>query len=136
MTFDANAEQEVKGALPWLQEDAVTKGLEKKEDGKGKLLLRIVFKKDQVDTTSAPKGPLDKIVSYMKENDGTRIIFQSYASKREGHLSEARRVSLKRALSVRNYIIGKGVDHSRIIVKALGDTLDEEPLDRIDIILL
>ena len=50
--------------------------------------------------------------------------------------SQARRISLSRALSVRSYLIEKGVRSSRIDVRALGDKGEGDPKNRVDVNLI
>ncbi len=42
--------------------------------------------------------------------------------------------SLSRALAVRTYLLAQGVQSQRIDVRALGNTTDEQPVDRVDAI--
>jgi outer membrane protein OmpA-like peptidoglycan-associated protein len=47
---------------------------------------------------------------------------------------EARRVSLARAVAVRAYLVDKGVQGVRIIVRALGNQTDKGPIaDQVDL---
>ena len=49
--------------------------------------------------------------------------------------SNTRRLSLKRALVVRQILIDDGVPSERIDVRALGGTDDDGPPDRVDVFL-
>lgn len=96
-------------------------------------LVQLIFEPAQLITGEAQRLELDTLAQRMKDEPVLRIALNSYASPREGMLNEARRISLKRAMDVRNYLIGKGVAKERINVRALGDLATEEPKDRLDI---
>ncbi len=59
----------------------------------------------------------------------------AYAGGDNDNASQARRLSLSRALAVRSYLIEQGVRSTRIDVRALGNKTDVEPADRVDLIL-
>ncbi len=46
----------------------------------------------------------------------------------------ARRLALRRALAVRNYLMGRGISQERITVRAMGGATDGGPADRVDIV--
>jgi len=64
-----------------------------------------------------------------------RLLLQAYAGARSDKSSDARRLSLKRALSVRQLLIDSGVPSDRIDVRAMGGASDGGRLDRVDISL-
>jgi outer membrane protein OmpA-like peptidoglycan-associated protein len=61
-----------------------------------------------------------------------RIELLAYASKKDASDADARRLSLKRAFSVRGYLMDKGVDGTRIDLRALGPA-EKGPPERVDI---
>jgi outer membrane protein OmpA-like peptidoglycan-associated protein len=61
-----------------------------------------------------------------------RIQLEAYGGKKDDKSSDARRLSLKRALIVRQLLIDDGVPSERIDVRAMGGASDG-PLDRVDI---
>jgi len=69
----------------------------------------------------------------MRHSD--RIEIQAYAGVPSGLSSEARRLSLKRGLAVRKFLVDQGVLQSRIDVRALGGVRDNGPTERVDIVL-
>ena len=72
----------------------------------------------------------------MARSDG-RLQLKAFAGGSGGNAaSAARRLSLSRALSVRSYLIEKGIRSTRIDVRALGVPDDDGPPERVDIILL
>ena len=68
--------------------------------------------------------------------DGTsRVQLLAYGGPRGDKSSDTRRLSLKRALIVRQILIDQGVPAERIDVRAMGGTDDKGPLDRVDVFL-
>ncbi len=91
------------------------------------------FTELQSDQQSILKGD---ILSYLKKNEDARLQILSFASEGSGTNSDARRLSLSRALSVRAYLLDKGIAPSRMDVRAMGNNTTEEPLDRVDLVFL
>lgn len=63
----------------------------------------------------------------------SRIQIQAYGGNRGDKGSDARRLSLKRALAVRQVLIDDGVPAERIDVRAMGGVDDTGPADRVDV---
>jgi outer membrane protein OmpA-like peptidoglycan-associated protein len=61
-----------------------------------------------------------------------KIQLQAYGGARSDKSSDARRLSLKRALAIRNILIEAGVPSGKIDVRAMGGA-DDGPLDRVDV---
>ena len=77
---------------------------------------------------------LDKLVSVLEANPTARITLTAYASNGAAMSPrEARRLSLTRALAVRDYLTSKGVSSGRIDVRALGANAPSGEPDRVDI---
>jgi outer membrane protein OmpA-like peptidoglycan-associated protein len=64
-----------------------------------------------------------------------RVELQAYGGDRGDKGSDARRLSLKRALAVRQALIDDGVPAERIDVRAMGGVDDSGPADRVDVYL-
>ncbi len=64
-----------------------------------------------------------------------RVELQAYGGNRGDKGSDARRLSLKRALAVRQALIDDGVSAERIDVRAMGGADDTGPADRVDVYL-
>ena len=77
---------------------------------------------------------LNKIVRIMNLNKNQRLELTAYSS--EDSASKARRMSLMRALTIRSFLIKRGISSSKLNVKALGNNTGIGPVDRVDIILL
>jgi outer membrane protein OmpA-like peptidoglycan-associated protein len=67
----------------------------------------------------------------------SRVQLVAYASAQNEDANTARRVSLARAVTVRSYLIDRGVRSARMEVRALGSRSDGGgPADRVDIVVL
>lgn len=75
------------------------------------------------------------ILPFLKKNEAARLQILSFASA-TGTSSDARRLSLSRALSVRSYLLEQGIDPSRMDVRAMGSNTAETPVDRVDLVFL
>ncbi|HEX3430166.1 MAG TPA: OmpA family protein [Rhizomicrobium sp.] len=67
------------------------------------------------------------------EAGASRIQLEAYGGTPGDKSSEARRLSLKRALAVRQLLIDSGVPSSHIVVRAMGGADDQGPNDRVDV---
>ena len=63
----------------------------------------------------------------------SRIQIQAYGGAKGDKSTDARRLSLKRALSIRQVLIDDGVPADRIDVRAMGGADDGGPADRVDV---
>lgn len=97
--------------------------------------LTLEFPGNSSDLTAATQRKLDAIVRQMEDLvDGGRLQVRGYAAGEDGSKSSARRIALSRALSVRSYLMDKGVKAKRVDVRAMGSETDRNPLDRVDLI--
>ncbi len=71
----------------------------------------------------------------MKGDDALRLQLLAYAGGAAQTPSQARRLSLSRALAVRARLIEKGIRSTRIDVRALGNKSEGGPPNRVDIII-
>jgi outer membrane protein OmpA-like peptidoglycan-associated protein len=67
------------------------------------------------------------------EAGASRIQLEAYGGAPGDKSSDARRLSLKRALAVRQLLIDNGVPSNRIIVRAMGGVDDKGAADRVDV---
>lgn len=82
-----------------------------------------------VSTVRGLAGTLNKALA----DSSARVQILAYAGMRGEKSSDTRRLSLKRALVIRQLLIDDGVPSERIDVFALGGVDDDGPLDRVDI---
>ena len=64
---------------------------------------------------------------------GSRIEILAYGGAKGDKSSDAHRLSLKRALAIRQVLIDDGVAPERIDVRAMGGVDDSGPADRVDV---
>ena len=96
---------------------------------------RIGFGAGSAKLNSDASARLNDVSNSLKKNSALRIQLLAYAGSKDGSASQARRLSLSRALAARSYLIEKGIRSTRIDVRALGNRSGTGPADRIDIIV-
>lgn len=79
---------------------------------------------------------LEALVKQLSTTSEARLQIRAYATGEDGNTSSARRISLSRALSVRSYLMDKGLKPNRVDVRALGAETDHTPLDRVDLVFI
>lgn len=95
---------------------------------------RLRFEAGDADLLPATREELEMIaLELMRHSD--RIEVQAYAGDTGDISSANRRLSLKRGLAVRKFLVEKGVLQNRIDVRALGGPKDSGPTERVDILL-
>jgi outer membrane protein OmpA-like peptidoglycan-associated protein len=72
-------------------------------------------------------------VSTALESGASRVQLEAYGGTSGDKSWDARRLSLKRALAVRQLLIDDGVPSSHIVVRAMGGADDNGPDDRVDV---
>ncbi|HBM88943.1 MAG: OmpA family protein [Parvibaculaceae bacterium] len=95
---------------------------------------RLNFEESTADILGGARDELEMIAMELMRHDD-RIEIQAFAGTAGDVSSDARRLSLKRALNVRKFLVERGVLQSRIDVRALGGTRDSGPANRVDILL-
>lgn len=98
--------------------------------------MTIAFATDTAELVDDATVTLDHIVDQLKASEASTVRISAYADGGEGGASRARRLSLSRALTVRSYLLEKGIQSNRIEVRALGVPDDGMPLDRVDLAIL
>ena len=78
---------------------------------------------------------LDRLATRLIADPALRVDVLSYAGGTPETASEARSLSLTRALAVRDYLEQRDIRRTRIDVRALGNTAPDGPADRIDLII-
>jgi outer membrane protein OmpA-like peptidoglycan-associated protein len=97
-------------------------------------LARIMFPEGQDDLSGEATGALDSLAQELTQNQDRRIQLLAYAAGDSSQVNQARRLSLSRALSVRQYLIDKGIRSTRMDVRALGNNVPDGPPNRVDIV--
>ncbi|MCE2510239.1 MAG: OmpA family protein [Alphaproteobacteria bacterium] len=95
--------------------------------------LSVEFASESALLSDKAKAALDAFAERLKNAPSSRVQLLAYASGTQETASQARRLSLSRALVVRSYLIEAGVSSIRIDVRALGNKVEGEPADRVDL---
>ncbi|HUE63696.1 MAG TPA: OmpA family protein [Rhizomicrobium sp.] len=106
--------------------------------GKENLTKRsvILFAKDAPDPAQGALGAIKFLASDLNaamSAPNARVELQAFGGSKGDKGSDARRLSLKRALSIRQVLIDDGVSPDRIDVEAMGGADDTGPADRVDV---
>jgi outer membrane protein OmpA-like peptidoglycan-associated protein len=106
--------------------------------GKENLTKRsvILFAKDAPDPAASALGALKFLAADLNAamtGPNARVELQAFGGAKGDKGSDARRLSLKRALSIRQVLIDDGVSADRIDVRAMGGVDDTGPTDRVDV---
>jgi outer membrane protein OmpA-like peptidoglycan-associated protein len=103
--------------------------------GDGRLAI-VSFPTGTADLPEAARTLLERTAAEMKRDESARLQLVAYAAGNDDASSQARRLSLSRALAVRSYLIEHGVRSTRMDVRALGNKVPEGPPDRVDVMLV
>jgi outer membrane protein OmpA-like peptidoglycan-associated protein len=105
---------------------------------------RIAFASGDSALSDDAKAQLAPLVGQLSANDRLHVNVLGYAAGGNDQ-SQARRLSLARALAVRSYLVDRGIPTTRVDVRALGSRNDTAangagtsgagPADRVDIVL-
>lgn len=97
--------------------------------------FRLMFGAGAAAVENAAGGQLDNIAKSLKADESLRLQLLAYSGGGAQTPSQARRMSLSRALAVRSRLIKEGVRSTRIDVRALGNKSEGGPPDRVDVIV-
>jgi outer membrane protein OmpA-like peptidoglycan-associated protein len=96
----------------------------------------ILFAKDAPDPADAALNNIKLLAGKLNAamvGPNSRVQIQAYGGPKGDKGSDARRLSLKRALAIRQVLIDDGVPSERIDVRAMGGVDDDGPTDRVDV---
>ena len=96
----------------------------------------ILFAKDAPDPAKSALGAIKFLAGSLNSamtSPGARVELQAFGGAKGDKGSDARRLSLKRALAIRQVLIEDGVSADRIDVRAMGGVDDTGPADRVDV---
>ncbi len=96
---------------------------------------RILFQPDDANLADAAKQGLDRLASRLSADGRLYVQLIAYAGG-GGDASQARRLSLSRALAARSYLVDHGVEIRQIDVRPLGNKFEPGGApDRIDLVV-
>ena len=102
--------------------------------GPGAAPLRsVAFAPGDADLSGDSRKVLDSFTASLTEDPNLRMQLLAYAGEPNLSASQARRLSLSRALAVRSYLISKGIRSTRIDVRALGNKVPSGTPNRVDL---
>ena len=98
---------------------------------------RIVFQPDDTNLADEAKQELDRLAARLGADARLYVQLVAYASSGSGgDASQARRLSLSRALAARSYLVDHGVEIKQIDVRPLGNKSEPGAVpDRIDLVV-
>jgi outer membrane protein OmpA-like peptidoglycan-associated protein len=95
---------------------------------------QIIFGETDTEIPPAMESNLGGIAKQLVDNPRSTVSVIAYASGGKGQASNARRISLSRALAVRAYLIDQGANSLQINVQAMGNKTKGQ-IERADIFL-
>jgi len=98
--------------------------------------LRIEFEDESSDLPGGAGAGLAEVVGLLSENESRRLVIYAYADGAGKTESQARRLSLSRALAVRRYLVENGIRGTRAEIRALGQKAEDGPIDRVDLVVI
>jgi outer membrane protein OmpA-like peptidoglycan-associated protein len=96
--------------------------------------LRIPYDRGTRGIPEAAMGKIDALIEKLHGEPSMRLQVLAYAEGDSDEVTRSRGLSLSRALAMRSYLVEHGIDMTRMDVRALGNTAQEEPADRVDLI--
>ncbi len=96
-------------------------------------LVQIAFEAGSTDLSGEARTALDGLAVTLGDKPQMRLTVKAYTSTGTS-ISETRRLSLQRALAVREYLGRKGIAAVRMDLLPLGRSPDDGPRDHVDIL--
>ena len=99
---------------------------------------QVVFPANSTDLSSDSSDQLKSLAGNLNtalDSGAANVQIEAYGGSPGDKSSDARRLSLRRALTVRQLLIDSGIPTERIVVKALGGADDRGNADRVDLFL-
>ena len=94
----------------------------------------VIFDRTGSDLSGEAVSALNDIAGGLRDTNA-RIQLLAFGGDTAERSHSARRLALRRALAVRNYLMQAGVDQEQISVRALGGATDGGPASRVDVII-
>ncbi len=119
-------------AVPTDQAAAPVAAATRGDDGE----LRLLFEDGSARLPESARARLQSLTEQLTQDEALKVQLVAYAAGTAQTSSQARRLSLSRALAVRSYLIDKGVRSTRMDIRALGNKAEDGPADRVDVVLV
>ena len=98
--------------------------------------LRVLFPQGGIAIDADAESELIGLAGFLSANQAQRVVLQAYAGGDNQGGSDARRLSLSRALAIRSFLVDRGVAVERVHLRPLGSEIEDGPADRVDILPL
>lgn len=98
--------------------------------------LRLLFDNGSAKLSDSARSNLQSLTAQMGADEALQVQLVAYAEGTAETSSQARRLSLSRALAVRSFLIDQGVRSTRMDIRALGNKAEDGPADRVDVVLV
>ena len=109
-------------AAPRVEEEALPDGAEEILIEGGRLVVRnVLFEFDKYTLRSSAIPVLERLVAFMENNSGVRIRVDGYTDS-VGPSDYNLKLSVRRSKSVKNYMVLRGVDSSRVVTAGHGES--------------
>lgn len=102
----------------------------------GDVAVSIPFPPDDASLPESYRDQLTQVAARLRNDDRARLQLMAYASGDAAAVSRTRRLSLSRALEVRQTLISAGMNATRIDVRALGNRNEGGNPDRVDVVIV
>ncbi|WP_282606688.1 OmpA family protein [Pelagibius sp. Alg239-R121] len=96
--------------------------------------VQVLFGSNEAALSGQAKSSLESVAEAMLADEASEVQLFAYAGQADIDATQARRLSLSRAMAVRAYLIGKGVRPARMQVRALGNKTTSGSPDRVDVV--
>jgi outer membrane protein OmpA-like peptidoglycan-associated protein len=94
---------------------------------------RLLFAEGSAELSAGDKQKLLAVADQLQRDPEIRIQLLAFAAGDDATPNAARRLSLSRALAVRGFLVDQGITAARVQVRALGQSSEDGPPDRVDI---
>ena len=94
---------------------------------------RLLFAEGSAELSAEDKQKLLALADQLQRDPEIRIQLLAFAAGDDDTPNEARPLSMSRALVVRGFLVDQGITASRVQVRALGQSSEDGPPDRVDI---
>lgn len=132
----AKTEEEAEVAAVEAEEPAVPRAPEPRSEDE-EAYVSVPFSQGLTEIDAQITSEIEsRLLPVLNDNPGWKLQIQAFASPVKDGASSARKASLARAMSVRTFLLGKGIEANRMDIRALGAESDREPMDRVDLIVL
>ncbi len=121
--------------IPAVESSTITSAsLTSAGSGLNRLRSMVIFDSQGAELSSDALTALNNVAAGLRNTSG-RIQLLAYGGSTAERSHTARRLALRRALAVRNYLMQHGVEQEQISVRALGGATDGGPPNRVDVVM-